>query len=184
MSGRGEGAARLCLIGPPGAGKTSVGRALAALLGWDFVDTDELVAAGTGESPEDLFVDRGEAAYLERQAGLVRGLLATPPAAPQVVALGSAAPLEEATARLIDPARTVFLDVGDQEGIRRAGLDAPHPALGFAPRALWRIQMAARRPRYAALAAHRVVTDGRAPADVARDLATLVKQAGRTGGER
>ena len=53
------------LIGMPGCGKSSVGRALAAMLGAAFRDTDELVTELAGCSIPDIFADRGEAAFRE-----------------------------------------------------------------------------------------------------------------------
>jgi shikimate kinase len=48
------------LVGFMGAGKTTVGRRLAELLGWDFVDLDERIEAGAGEPIRELFRTRGE----------------------------------------------------------------------------------------------------------------------------
>lgn len=53
-------AERIILIGPTGGGKTSVGRALAGLLGWRFVDTDDLVAAAAGCDIPTIFARDGE----------------------------------------------------------------------------------------------------------------------------
>ena len=53
------------LIGMPGCGKSSVGRALAAMLGAEFRDTDALVTELAGCSIPDIFEDRSEAAFRE-----------------------------------------------------------------------------------------------------------------------
>lgn len=52
--------APLVLIGPSGAGKTTVGRELASLLQGTFVDTDQLIEAKTGLSASDIFTRKGE----------------------------------------------------------------------------------------------------------------------------
>jgi hypothetical protein len=58
------------LIGPPGAGKSTVGPLLAALLGVGFTDTDSWVEASAGKPVSDIFIQDGEAAFraLERAA--------------------------------------------------------------------------------------------------------------------
>jgi len=53
-------APRLVLIGPMGAGKTTVGREIAAQLGCDFADTDALIEADQGKSVSEIFVEDGE----------------------------------------------------------------------------------------------------------------------------
>ena len=64
----------LILAGPPGAGKTTVGRLTAARLGWDFVDTDEELERRGGAPVAELFAQRGEAAFRADEAALVREL--------------------------------------------------------------------------------------------------------------
>ena len=62
---------RVVLVGFMGSGKSTVGRVLAARLGWTFVDLDEEVEARAAASVEELFRTRGEEAFraLERDAG-------------------------------------------------------------------------------------------------------------------
>ena len=57
------------LIGPPGAGKSTVGPLLAALLGVGFLDTDSVVEEAAGKPVGDIFIQDGEAAFraLERR---------------------------------------------------------------------------------------------------------------------
>ena len=71
MTGPGEpGAPAAILIGPPGAGKSTVGPLLAARLGVRFLDTDDRVEAVAGKPVSDIFIDDGEQAFraLEREA--------------------------------------------------------------------------------------------------------------------
>jgi shikimate kinase len=175
----------IVLIGPPGSGKTTVGAALAERLGWPLVDTDSLVEATTGRSVPDIFVGEGEAAFRTYERAAVRlalgvdpdegGRLGTAPdAAGRVVALGGGAAMDEATQKLLDPARTVFLDVSDAEGVRRVGLSGPRPLLAVSPRAQWRAQMAVRRPVYERLASLHLLTDGRAPSELAAAIAATL----------
>lgn len=54
---------RVVLIGLRCSGKTTVGRAVAAKLGWDFVDADEELVARAGRTIADIFASDGEAAF-------------------------------------------------------------------------------------------------------------------------
>ena len=53
------------IVGPPGAGKTTVGQAVAARLGVPFADTDALIAATAGKDIPEIFFDDGESAFRE-----------------------------------------------------------------------------------------------------------------------
>ncbi len=77
------------LSGLPGTGKSTLGRALAAALGRTFVDTDELLAARSGQNVAALFRDKGELAFRDLEAAVVREALALP--TPHVIALGGGA---------------------------------------------------------------------------------------------
>ena len=61
-------AERIFLIGPTGSGKTTVGRAVAALLGWHFADTDEFVVAAAGKSISAIFAEDGEPHFRELES--------------------------------------------------------------------------------------------------------------------
>ena len=60
----------LILVGFPGTGKTQAGRLAAKALGWEFVDSDELITSRTGRTIEDIFANDGEPAFraMERDA--------------------------------------------------------------------------------------------------------------------
>lgn len=72
-----------------GAGKTTVGRALARLLGCEFQDLDEVVTAREGRTPQQLIDDAGEAAFREAETGALRAALEGDER--KVVALGGGA---------------------------------------------------------------------------------------------
>ncbi len=160
------------LIGPPGAGKTVTGQALAALLGTGFHDTDEAIVAAGGRSIADIFVDDGEAAFRDLERAEVARTLAHETG---VVALGGGAPIDAATRVLLAGHVVVFLDVGIADASRRIGFDQSRPLLSINPRASWIAMMNERRPIYGALARHRVDTAGRTPQQVAEDVAALVR---------
>src|SRR5690625_6724576 len=67
--------ARVVLIGPPGAGKSTVGQELARNLGVDFLDTDAVVEERSGRTISDIFLEDGEAHFRElEQAAVVSAL--------------------------------------------------------------------------------------------------------------
>lgn len=78
----------LVLVGMMGAGKTSIGRRVAARLGVPFVDADDEIEAAAGCSIEDIFETYGEAAFRDGERRVIERLLGKPV---QVVATGGGA---------------------------------------------------------------------------------------------
>ncbi|MEO8245588.1 MAG: shikimate kinase [Chloroflexota bacterium] len=74
---------RIVLVGMMGSGKSSVGRALAALTGWPFHDNDELLERATGRTAREL-ASAGEAVLREAESAALRAGLALSP--PSIVA--------------------------------------------------------------------------------------------------
>ena len=97
------------LIGMMGAGKTSVGRALAALLGRRFVDADGEIAAAAGQSVPDIFAHYGEAEFRRMEKQVIARLLHHGPC---VLSLGGGAFMDEDTRAIIkEHATSVWLRV-------------------------------------------------------------------------
>jgi len=171
--------APLCvLVGPPGAGKTTVGRALAARVGAGFVDTDDAVERVAGKPIPEIFIDDGEACFraLEREA--VAEMLAS---FDGVVALGGGAILAEQTRTTLAGHVVVFLSVELGDAVERVGSGVGRPLLAVDPRAKLRLLMDQRRPLYEAVAAHTVKTDGRTPDDILCDVLEILPLRSRRG---
>lgn len=161
------------LVGPPGAGKTTVGRLLAERLGVRLHDTDTAVEQRDGRSVSDIFIQEGEARFRELERIEVVRALAEEDG---VVALGGGAVMQEAVATALREGdhRVAFLDVTIADASGRVGFDASRPLLVVNPRAAWTRLMNARRPVYEALATVRVDTGGRTPEQVVEELVSAL----------
>lgn len=145
------------LIGAPGAGKTKVGRTLAAALGVSFRDTDHDIAAQAGKSVSDIFVHDGEPAFRAMEAQAVAIALREHSG---VLALGGGAVLDPGTQALLAGHRVVWLRVGLAVAARRTGMSStPRPLLLGNLRATLKGLLDARDPIYAKLAVLTVDAD-------------------------
>jgi shikimate kinase len=166
------------MIGPPGAGKTTVGALVAGLLGLDFVDTDTVIEQAAGKPVSDIFVQDGEDAFraLERRAAA--HLIGSHPG---VLALGGGAILDPGTRELLAGRRVVYLETGFVSAVHRTGLDAPRPLLFGNPRTRMKTLLEERLPVYAGLAWLTVPTDDREPGDIAGEIAARLAPGGQNG---
>ncbi len=158
---------RVVLIGPPGAGKTTIGRLVAERLDVPFVDTDEVIEQERGASVSDIFVLDGEPVFRRLEAEVTARALA----GDGVVALGGGAPMQRQVADLLAGHVVVFLDVAIADAAGRVGFDRSRPLLAVNPRASWTRMMGERRDTYERLATWIVDTAGRAPDDIADEVA-------------
>lgn len=159
----------IILIGPPGSGKSSVGRALGRSLAIAWRDTDEDVATRAGKSIPDIFLDDGEGVFRDLEEAAVLDALATHEG---VLSLGGGAILRQATQERLRAAvshgsRVVFLDVSLKAASPRVGLNKSRPLLVGNPRQQWLSLMDARRPIYQDLATETVLTDDLSATQVA-----------------
>ena len=164
---------RVILIGPPGAGKSSVGKSLARLLNNQFVDTDYVIAEQENMSISEIFVDKGEPYFREKELEVLLNQINTHTG---VLSLGGGAPLSELAQSAIKScgAPVVFLDVSLAGAAPRVGFNRDRPLLLGNPRAQWQELMNVRRPTYESLAHHCVVTDKLTPNEAAAQIVTLL----------
>jgi shikimate kinase len=165
------------LIGAPGAGKTTVGAALAARLGVGFTDTDAIVEAAAGKPVSDIFITDGEPEFRRLERAAVAAALApgANAAGPGIVGLGGGAVMDEHTQASLAGQRVVYLETGFAELAKRVGLDRARPLLiGTNPRAQLKALLEQRLPVYGRLAWLTVRTDGREPDQIAAEIAAAV----------
>jgi shikimate kinase len=169
------------LIGPPGAGKSTVGPLLARRLAVGFLDTDDAIEAAAGKPVADIFIEDGEDAFRALERDAVAAALAGHDG---VLGLGGGAVMQPAARELLAGQPVVYLETGFAEAARRVGMDHPRPLLRMNPRAQLRALLDERLPVYRALATITVSTDGKDPAEIAAQIAGEIAQAAAQGRPR
>ena len=169
-------APRVVLVGPMGAGKTTVAGLLAQRWGVAVRDTDHDVEASAGREISEIFVDDGEAAFRELERAAVATALAEHDG---VLALGGGAVLDPATREQLAGQTVVFLRVGLSDAVKRVGLGVGRPLLLGNVRARIKALLDERTPVYEAVATHTVTTDARSPEEVADEVVALLEGAAR-----
>ena len=164
----------IILIGPPGSGKSTIGKSLARKLRKEFTDTDDVIELRTKRSISQIFIDQGEPWFRELEQVVLAEELAK---LDGVLALGGGAPLSQKAQELLQSvdAAVVYLSVSLATAAPRVGFNRDRPLLLNNPRAAWQELMDKRRPIYEALANHIVIVDERAPKDIVDEIVTLTQ---------
>jgi shikimate kinase len=144
------------IVGPPGSGKTTVGRRLSDRLGAAFRDTDTDIEAERHTTIADIFIDEGEDAFRGYERAAVGRALAEHDG---VLALGGGAVIDPATRELLKSHRVVFLDVGLAAAAKRVGFARDRPVLAANPRSMLAKLLDERRPLYDEVATVTISTD-------------------------
>ncbi|MFD7304567.1 shikimate kinase [Streptomyces pharetrae] len=160
------------LVGPPGVGKSTVGRLLAERLGVEYRDTDDDIVAEQGRAIADIFVDEGEPYFRAVEKRAVHQALAEHDG---VLALGGGAILDPDTRALLAGRPVVYLSMDVEEATRRTGLNVARPLLAVNPRKQWRELMEVRRHLYEEVARAVVATDARTPEEVAQAVLDVLE---------
>jgi shikimate kinase len=157
------------LIGPMGAGKSSVGRYLARKLGMDFYDTDEEVEKRTGVDLGWLFDVEGEDGFRKREAAVVFDLAQL---SSVVLATGGGTILTPENREILSArGAIIYLEVTLAKQHARVVNDSRRPLLRVKNKEEVMIQLQEERePLYRSLADFRVLTDNRTVRAVAEDI--------------
>jgi shikimate kinase len=165
---------KIVLIGPPGAGKSSVGRALSKELSMPFIDSDSEIEKLTGKTISEIFVDDGEQIFRKLEVDVVSKLLTD---FTGVIALGGGAPITMETQNKLESCDfpIVFIDVSISQAANRVGFNKDRPLLLINPRQQWLNLMNDRRPIYERLATEIVSSDNKKPVEVAKIISEKLK---------
>jgi shikimate kinase len=166
---------KVILIGPPGAGKSSVGKALAQRLSATFADTDSLIEHESGLRVSEIFLDKGEPFFRDLEEKIVLRELVE---CDGVLALGGGSVMNADVAQALRGSLhpICFLDVSLSSAAPRIGFNRDRPLLVGNPRAKWQELMNIRRPIYESLARFTISTDSGTPSQIAQEIAEVLSK--------
>lgn len=157
------------LVGPMGAGKTTIGRQLADILHWEFVDSDHEIEARTGADIPWIFDIEGEAGFRQREAAVIDSL--TRRRHVVLATGGGAVMLPENRRCLHERGTVVYLETPVERSLERTARDHHRPLLQTAdPRARLTELLRIRDPLYREVAHHIMPTERASARDVAWHL--------------
>lgn len=161
-------------MGPPGSGKSTVGKLLAKHLNLELMDTDRVIEERKGRTISEIFLMEGEEGFRSIEREVVLECLNQQDC---VIALGGGSILDmEVQERLSQFSEVVFLDVSISNAAPRVGFNKERPLLMGNPRQQWLHLMEKRRGIYEKLATRTVSTDNRKANEVAHEIAAGVKR--------
>ena len=160
---------RIFLVGPMGAGKSTIGKYLAQHLKLRFADTDTEIEARTGADIPWIFDVEGEAGFREREVQVVEEMTTWDDI---VLATGGGVVMRPENRQALGArGYVVYLHATVEEQVRRTRRDRRRPLLQKGdPEQVLRALMAIRDPLYREIADHVIDTDGCSPRTVAQRL--------------
>jgi shikimate kinase len=164
---------QIILIGPPGAGKSTIGYSLAKKLKVNFADTDALIEVKLDKKISDIFVDLGEPVFRTEELIVLSEVLKSDNG---VVSLGGGAPISPEAQELLrkSGATVIFLDISLGKAAARVGFNRDRPLLLGNPRAQWNELMTSRRPIYESLASAVITIDDRSVNEICEEILAVV----------
>jgi len=163
----------IALIGFMGAGKSAVGRGLAAHVKLERYDTDEMIRKRFGSSIPEIFARHGEQAFRDAETDVLRSLAN---AAAKIIVTGGGIVLRDENVRLLRAlAMTIWLDADEEILWQRASRRGNRPLLqSDNPRQKFSVLLQERWPLYQATADHRIDTSRASLADVVGEVSKLL----------
>lgn len=164
---------RIFLIGPMGAGKTTIGKQLAQSLGMSFGDSDQEIQRRTGVDIPTIFAYEGEDGFRQREQQVIDDLTQVDN---QVLATGGGAVMRaENRQHLASRGIVVFLECSPEQQFERTHRDRNRPLLQT-ENPLQRLKdlMSEREPLYRSTADYVVSTEGRGAGAVANEILDLL----------
>ncbi len=160
---------RIVLVGPMGAGKTTVGQLVSKKLRLPFKDTDAEIEARTGADIPWIFDVEGEAGFRDRETQVLRDLLN---GSAGVIATGGGIVMREENRDLLKSVDVIYLKASLEEQLRRTANDRKRPLLQTDdPRSVLQRLMTLRDPLYREVATRVIETDGANSRTIAAQLA-------------
>jgi Shikimate kinase len=165
------------LIGPMGAGKTTIGRLLAEQLGRTFHDSDQVIEERAGADISWIFDKEGEPGFRKREANVIADLTSLDNI---VLATGGGAILAEQNRRALhERGVVVYLMATVAQQLERTKRDSKRPLLRTDdPKARLTALMEIREPLYREIADISIMTSRRSPRAVAAEILKMLRNGG------
>ena len=162
-------ATRIFLVGPMGAGKTTIGRYLANALQLPFVDTDHEIEQRSGADIPWIFDVEGEQGFRDREHRVLYDICQSSPA---VIATGGGIVIRDENRQLLNQSGTsVFLQTSVSQQLRRTGNDRSRPLLNEGdPVQTLKNLMTIREPLYQEVADIIITTENNKPRLTAQSI--------------
>ena len=161
------------LVGMMASGKSTVGAELARRLGWDFFDTDEVIAKEKGKPVSQIFAEEGEAEFRCHETQTLAELTNLNRV---VIATGGGVPMFKVNQKLLSRGFVVQLVVRVSDVLERTRNDTSRPLLqGDNPLGKIRSLLIERTPIYDAVSDKKVSVSRRTPNEIAEEILADVR---------
>ena len=163
------------LVGPMGAGKSTIGRQLARCLKLKFIDSDREIEIRTGVDIPLIFELEGESGFRKRERKVIDELTARPGT---ILATGGGAVMDKLNRqRLASRGHVIYLHTSIEQQLRRTAHDRNRPLLQTAnPKRKLQELMELRDPLYREIADWVIETDGCRVRDVVQQIVQKIEQ--------